>query len=91
MDINTIFYFPNSLTFEDYTRKLNDGEISSRTIVFADNQKSIYKGGKKYGGLSNQEFHDLVDNLYGDSWISDEINGVKQDILDSSEIIDRSN
>ena len=91
MDINTIFYFPNSLTFEDYSEKLNAGEISARTIVFADAQKAIYKGGKKYGGLSNQEFHDLVDTLYDNSWISDEINGAKSDIIESSARIDELN
>ena len=78
--INTIFYFPDSLTFEDYSEKLSRGEISERTIVFASEQKSVYKNGKKYGGLSLQEFRDLIDTLYGDSWISDELNGVKGDI-----------
>lgn len=78
--INTIFYFPDSLTFEDYSEKLSRGEISERTIVFASEQKSVYKNGKKYGGLSLQEFRDLIDTLYGDSWISDELNGVKGDV-----------
>ena len=83
MDINTIFYFPSSLTFEEYSNKLDQGEISERTIVFADAQKAIYKGGKKYGGTSVQEFHNLIDTLYDDSWISDEINGIKGDVLQS--------
>lgn len=78
--INTIFYFPSSLTFQDYTTMLNNGEIAERTVVFADAQKAIYKGGKKYGGLSDQEFHDLIDSLEHDSWISDEISSVKGDI-----------
>lgn len=84
MDINTIFYFPSQLTFEDYSQKVRDGEISSRTIVFADNEKAIYKGGKKYGLPSDQEFKDLIDSLYGDSWISDEINNIKDDITEST-------
>lgn len=91
MDINTIFYFPSSLTFEEYSNQLNQGEISERTIVFADAQKAIYKGGKKYGGVSVQEFHDLVDTLYDDSWISDEINGIKGDVLQSIAKLDQFN
>ena len=91
MDINTIFYFPSSLTFEEYSNKLDQGEISERTIVFADAQKAIYKGGKKYGGTSLQEFHDLIDTLYDDSWISDEINGVKSNVLQSITRLDQFN
>lgn len=91
MDINTIFYFPSSLTFEEYSNKLNQGEISERTIVFADAQKAIYKGGKKYGGTSVQEFHNLIDTLYDDSWISDEINGIKGDVLQSIARLDQFN
>ena len=48
--INTIFYYPTSLTFEQYQNRLSDpGEdgISNRTIVFAHDQKAIYKGGVK--------------------------------------------
>lgn len=91
MDINTIFYFPSSLTFDEYSNKLDQGEISERTIVFADAQKSIYKGGKKYGGTSVQEFHNLIDTLYDDSWISDEINGIKGDVLQSIARLDQFN
>ena len=91
MDINTIFYFPSSLTFEEYSNKLDQGEISERTIVFADAQKAIYKGGKKYGGTSVQEFHNLIDTLYDDSWISDEINGIKGDVLQSIARLDQFN
>ena len=89
--INTIFYFPDSLTFEDYSEKLSRGEISERTIVFASEQKSVYKNGKKYGGLSLQEFRDLIDTLYGDSWISDELNGVKEDVTGVITKADQSN
>ena len=91
MDINTIFYFPSSLTFDEYSNKLDQGEISERTIVFADAQKAIYKGGKKYGGTSVQEFHNLIDTLYDDSWISDEINGIKGDVLQSIARLDQFN
>lgn len=91
MDINTIFYFPSSLTFEEYSNQLNQGQISERTIVFADAQKAIYKGGKKYGGTSVQEFHELIDTLYDDSWISDEINNIKGDIIESIARLDQFN
>ena len=85
--INTIFYYPTSLTFEQYQNRLSDpGEdgISNRTIVFAHDQKAIYKGGVKYGGWSTQEFHDAIDSLYDDSWIKDEIDGVKSDIVEAN-------
>ena len=81
MDINTIFYFPNSLTFEEYTEMLAGGDIAPRTIVFADAQKSIYKDGKKYGDISEQKFRDLLDAVKNNSWISDELDGVKGDII----------
>lgn len=83
MDINTIFYFPNSLTFEEYTEMLAGGDIAPRTIVFADAQKSIYKDGKKYGDISEQKFRDLLDAVENDSWISDELDGVKGDIINN--------
>lgn len=84
--INTIFYFPESLTFEDYSNKLNRGEISGRTIVLANEQKAIYKNGKKYGGLDEQELRAFIDSLSGNSWISDEIDGAKGDITRISEL-----
>lgn len=85
MNINTIFYFIGSLSFEDYVTKLANGEISKRTIVFADEQKAIYKNGIKFGGTTYQEFHEMIDQAYDDSWISDEINGIKGDISDARE------
>ena len=50
--INTIFYFPESLTFNEYINKLDkntDDGISKRTIVFAEEQGRIYKNGQIYG------------------------------------------
>ena len=89
-EINTIFYFPASLTFEEYTTKLNQGEIAARTIVFADAQKAIYKGGKKYGGWTKQEFYHEMEEYesYDDSWINDEIAAIKADILGAEGRID---
>jgi hypothetical protein len=83
-EINTIFYFPTSLTFQQYTQMLNNNEISEKTIVFADAQKAIYKGGKKYGGVSVSEFNEMVETLYDDSWIKNEIDGIKGDISDQA-------
>lgn len=82
--IDTIFYFLESLPFDEYITKFRNGEISNRTIVFAENQKAIYKGGTKYGGISVQEFNEKVEELYDDSWIKDEIDGIKNDILAST-------
>ena len=70
---------------------LTNGEIAERTVVFADAQKAIYKGGKKYGGLSDQEFHNLIDSLEHDSWISDEISLIKGNIQLANTRIDSVN
>lgn len=54
--INTIFYFPDSLTFDQYLNKLDqnsDDGIASRTIVLAKQQGKIYNNGKLYGTTSS--------------------------------------
>lgn len=54
--INTIFYFPESLTFDQYTNLLDsdtDEGIARRTIVFARQQGKIYNNGKLYGTTSS--------------------------------------
>lgn len=56
--INTIFYFPESLTFEEYTNKLAANEIADKTIVFAKAQKSIYMGGECYTGTNSDDQSD---------------------------------
>lgn len=50
-EINTIFYFAHSLTFEAYLDQLNE-TISPRTIVFAAAQNAIYMGGVEYGAVT---------------------------------------
>ena len=50
-NINTIFYFPSTLTFEQYQNKLQSQEITPRTIVFAAAQNAIYMGGREYGAV----------------------------------------
>jgi hypothetical protein len=57
--INTIFYYPDSLTFEEYQSKLGT-DIAARTIVFADAQKAIYKGGKQFGATSLTDLKDQI-------------------------------
>ena len=46
--INTIFYFPSSLSFEEYLELYNAGEIADYTIVFAQHQRAVYKNGVQY-------------------------------------------
>lgn len=53
-NINTIFYFPSTLTFEQYQNKLQSQEITPRTIVFAAAQNAIYMGGIEYGAVVPQ-------------------------------------
>lgn len=79
--INTIFYYPQTLTFEEYLNQLGS-EIAARTIVFAKDQKSIYMGGKKFGATSASDIADLkqyIQSLFDNTDISDKIeNIVKQ-------------
>lgn len=64
-NINTIFYYADSLTFSDYITMLQSGEITYRTIVFATAQKAIYKGGVQYGVTDledlKKQLKDLLD------------------------------
>jgi hypothetical protein len=70
---------------------LSSHQIADRTIVFAHDQKAIYKGGKKYGGLSDKEFHDLADTLDTNSWIADELASIKGDIQTANGVISTLN
>ena len=58
--INTIFYFVPTL--QEYLAKYNNGEIASRTIVFVEDNRSIYKDGIRYGGYNQQELEDIIDS-----------------------------
>lgn len=58
--INTIFYFVPTL--QEYQAKYNGGEIASRTIVFVEDNRSIYKDGIRYGGYNQQELEDIIDS-----------------------------
>jgi hypothetical protein len=61
--INTIFYFPESLTFDQYTNLLDsdsDDGIARRTIVFAKQQGRIYNNGKLYGTTAS-DVQSLID------------------------------
>lgn len=64
--INTIFYYPDSLTFEEYQSKVGT-DIAARTIVFADAQKAIYKGGKQFGATSLTDLKDQIQQIFNEN------------------------
>lgn len=64
--INTIFYYPDSLTFEEYQSRLNNNDIAARTIVFADAQKAIYKGGKQFGATSLSDLKTQIEQIFSE-------------------------
>lgn len=59
--INTIFYFVD--TFDIYKLKLDNGEISPKTIVFVEDQQAIYKDGKRYGDMGYNDIKNKVVNI----------------------------
>ena len=62
--INTIFYFVND--FDTYQQKVQQHDISAKTIVFVEDQQAIYKDGKRYGNMGyddiKQKVIDIVTN-----------------------------
>lgn len=71
--INTIFYFPESLTFDQYTNLLDsdtDEGIARRTIVFARQQGKIYNNGKSYG-ITSSDVQSLINTAKEDLEASD--------------------
>ena len=86
--INTIFYFPASLNYNDYLSRLRNEELSNQTIVFAEEQLAIYFNGKRYNGIDAKEFHDKIEELYNDSWIKDALDGIRGDITAANGRID---
>ena len=64
--INTIFYYPESMTFEEYQSKVGT-DIAARTIVFADAQKAIYKGGKQFGATSLTDLKDQIQQIFNEN------------------------
>ena len=89
--INTIFYFPESLTFNEYINKLDkdteDG-ISKRTIVFAEEQGRIYKNGQIYG-TNTYDVQNLIEqNRYNDEYVRAAIEQLEHDLQDESNAID---
>lgn len=59
--ISTIFYFVD--TFDIYKLKLDNGEISPKTIVFVEDQQAIYKDGKRYGDMGYNDIKNKVVNI----------------------------
>lgn len=64
--IDTIFYFIENLSFEDYRSQVMNNEIAGRTIVFAAKQKAIYKGGEQYGSISEEDIKAILNKLLKD-------------------------
>ena len=53
-DVNTIFYFYPG-TKDEYEADWNANKINPRTIVFIASTGEIYKGGIRYGGMTQSE------------------------------------
>ena len=62
--INTIFYFTDSLSFSNYQAQVRSGEISPKTIVFVEDTRSVYMGGKSYS-YDDAEVRNEIDDIYG--------------------------
>ena len=56
--INTIFYFVND--FDTYQQKVQQHDISAKTIVFVEDQQAIYKDGKRYGNMGYDDIKEKV-------------------------------
>lgn len=62
MDIKTIFYFADNQA--EYESNLDN--ISSRTIVFVQDTGAIYKGGKLFGKMSEDDIKTILLKIYRD-------------------------
>lgn len=64
--INTIFYFVDNMSPEQYAEAIQESTISPRTLVFAKDQKKIYMGGQSYGKMDPEDLlqmiHDAVED-----------------------------
>lgn len=75
--IKTIFYFVDDLPYDEnpedednsYLTMLRRGKISQRTIVFADKQRAIYKGGLQYCPIAESTVKVLLQELLSDEEI----------------------
>ena len=81
--IDTIFYFPDSLTYNDYLSKLNsdasDG-IAPHVIVFAGQQKAIYLKGLRFS-TNSSDIQSVVDqSRYDDTYIKGQIQSILSDV-----------
>ena len=64
--INTIFYFVESLSYDEYREMCVSGKIAMRTIVFARQQRAIYKGGDMYCPMEDSTFLSILLRLLND-------------------------
>lgn len=76
--INTIFYFADTLPFSSYTEQIESGDISTQTIVFVRDTKSIYMGGQQYGSMTASDFRDLLSTVVrsGNSEVNTQIDNI---------------
>lgn len=88
--INTIFYFPDSLTFDQYLNKLDqnsDDGIASRTIVLAKQQGKIYNNGRVYGTNVSDVQQLIEQNKYDDQYVTEAIETLQRNLSNNSEAI----
>ena len=88
--INTIFYFPDSLTFDQYLNKLDqnsDDGIASRTIVLAKQQGKIYNNGRVYGTNVSDVQQLIEQNEYDDQYVTEAIETLQRNLSNNSEAI----
>ena len=88
--INTIFYFTDSLSFSNYQAQVRSGEISSKTIVFVEDTRSVYMGGKSYS-YDDAELRNEIDDIYGNisrlrQNIEDTISEINADVDEVSQL-----
>ena len=63
MDIKTIFYFVNNLSYEDYRLKWEAKEIANRTIIFSRENRSIFAHGVQYSPMTPEQLKEIIQNL----------------------------
>jgi hypothetical protein len=62
--IDTIFYFVETLTYDEYMEMCQKGQIEMRTIVFAKQQRAIYKGGDMYCPMEDDTFLSILLRMF---------------------------
>lgn len=81
--IDTIFYFIDSLTFEEYLRQVGS-QIAERTIVFAKDQQSIYMGGKMFGAGNISDIESQLLSLLDDPDVVNKLKNIIRNYFDQN-------